>query len=131
MSDSSDTEILSREEILKKYSNNPEIKKYEKLLSNIKNYLIDTGEKTIDEILSETMINFFDLKQNVDTYKINDLMNKLSMLYNKLKQFSFFNLIIAYFHFIKKISKNIERDRTEKSFNPRLDIKIKAIYDMK
>ena len=130
MSDSSDTEILSREEILKKYRNNPEIKKYEKLVSNIKNYLIDTGEKTIDEILSETMINFFDLKQNVDTYKINDLMNKLSMLYNKLKQFSFFNLIIAYFHFIKKISKNIERDRTEKSFNPRLDIKIKAIYDM-
>ena len=130
MDDSSDTEIPTREEILKKYKNNPEIKKYEKLLTNIKNYLIDIGEKSVDEILSETITSFFELKQRVDSFKINDLMNRLSMLYNKLKQFPFFNLAIAYSHFIQKISKNIESDKTDKSFNPRLDILVKAIYDM-
>ena len=113
MSDSSDIEIMTREEIIKRYRNNPEIKKYEKLISNIENYLIDIGERTIDEILSETMISFFELKQNMDSYKINYLMNKLSMLYNKLKQFPFFNLIISYFHFFQKISKKIENDRAD------------------
>ena len=112
MDDSSDTEIPTREEILKKYKNNPEIKKYEKLLTNIKNYLIDMGKKSVDEILSETITSFFELKQRVDSFKINDLMNRLSMLYNKLKQFPFFNLAIAYSHFIQKISKNIESDKT-------------------
>jgi len=130
MDDISDTEIESSEEILKRYKNNPEIKKYEKFIDNINKYLINIGEKTIDDILNETIITFFELKPKLDTNKLHDLMNKLSMLYHKLKQISFFNLMITYCHFLLKISKNIENDRNDAMFNPRLDLISNAIYDM-
>ena len=127
--DWSDTELESREEILNNYRNNPLVKKCEKLINNIDNYLIDIGEKTIDEILNETIVTFFELKPKIDTTHLNSLMNKLSMLYHKLKQISFFNLMITYCHFLQKISKEIEKDRDNKFFNSHLDLIIKVIYD--
>ena len=130
MDDWSDSEIETREEILKKYKNNPIVKKYEKFMTDIDNYIIDIGEKTIDEILSETIVIFFELKPKVDSSHLSALKNKLSMLYHKLKQISFFNLMITYCHFLQKISKNIENDRTNTSFNSHLDFIIKAIYDI-
>ena len=75
MDDSSDTEIPSREEMLKRYMNNPEIKKYEKYITNIKSYLIDIGEKTIDDILKETITTFFELRQKLISFKLHDLIN--------------------------------------------------------
>ena len=128
--DSSETERETREAILQRYKNNPEIKKYEKFNNNITKYLNNIEEKTIDEILNETIIYFFELKSKLDTNKIHDLMNRLSMLYNKLKQISFFNLMITYCHFLQKISKNIENDRTDTLFNSHKDIITNAIYDM-
>jgi hypothetical protein len=130
MDDSSDTERIDRKEILKRYKNNPVIKKYEKFISNINNYLIDIKEKTIDEILNETIITFFELKPKLDGSKKNELMDKLSMLYHKLKQLPFFNLMITYCHFIQKIVKNIEDDRGYHLFNTRTDIIAIAVYDM-
>ena len=127
--DSSETEPIDIEKIKMIYKNNPEIKKYDRLIENIDKYLIDIGSKTIDEILNEKIIIFFELKQKIDTTKINFIINKLSMLYNKLKQISFFNLMITYCHFLEKIIKNIGNDRTNILFNPRLDITSKAIYD--
>ena len=127
--DSSETEPIDIEKIKMIYKNNPEIKKYDRLIENIDKYLIDIGSKTIDEILNETIVIFFELKQKIDTTKINFIINKLSMLYNKLKQISFFNLMITYCHFLEKIIKNIGNDRTNILFNPRLDITSKAIYD--
>jgi len=102
MDDSSDTERIDRNEILKRYKNNPEVKKYEKFITDIDNYLIDIKEKTVDEILNETIITFFELKSKFDRSKINDLMGKLCMLYHKLRQLSFFNLMITYCHFLQK-----------------------------
>ena len=37
MDDSSDTERIDRNEILKRYKNNPEVKKYEKFMTDIDN----------------------------------------------------------------------------------------------
>ena len=105
--DDSETEREAREAIHQRYKNNPEIKKYEKFIDNITKYLNNLGEKSIDEILNETIINFFELKSKLYTDKIHDLMNRLAMLYHKLKQISFFNLMITYCHFLQKISKNI------------------------
>ena len=129
MDDSSDTERIDRNEILKRYKNNPEVKKYEKFMTDIDNYLIDIKEKTVDEILNETIVTFFELKSKFDRSKINDLMDKLCMLYHKLKQLSFFNLMITYCHFLQKISNNIDDDRTDTLFNTRLDLITLAIYD--
>ena len=130
MDDSSDTERIDRNELLKRYKNNPEVKKYEKFMADIDNYLIDIKEKTVDEILNETIITFFELKSKFDLSKIHDLMDKLCMLYHKLKQLSFFNLMITYCHFLQKISNNIDDDRTDTLFNTRLDLIISAIYDI-
>lgn len=130
MDDSSDTERIDRKELLKRYKSHPVIKKYEKFITNINNYLIDIEENTIDEILDETIVTFFELKAKLDSSKINELMNKLSMLYHKLKQLPFFNLMITYCHFLQKISKNIENDRGDTLFNTRLDLITTAIYDM-
>ena len=128
--DSSDTERMERKEILKIYKNNPVIKKYEKYIANIDNYIIDIGEKTIDEVLNETITTYFELRQKLDGSKNNELMDKLSMLYHKLKQLSFFNLMITYCHFIQKISKIIDKDRGDTLFNPRMDLITTAFYDM-
>lgn len=130
MDDSSDTERIDRNELLKRYKNNPEVKKYEKFMADIDNYLIDIKEKTVDEILNETIITFFELKSKFDLSKIHDLMDKLCMLYHKLKQLSFFNLMITYCHFLQKISNNIDDDRTDTLFNTRLDLIISATYDI-
>ena len=99
-------------------------------MADIDNYLIDIKEKTVDEILNETIITFFELKSKFDLSKIHDLMDKLCMLYHKLKQLSFFNLMITYCHFLQKISNNIDDDRTDTLFNTRLDLIISATYDI-
>ena len=130
MDDDSDSEIETREEILKRYYSNPIIKKYEKYIQNIENYLINIGEKFIDEILNETIVTFFELKLKLDASKLHQIMNKLSMLYNKLKQISFFNLMVTYCHFLQKISNDIDNDRNVTFFNPRQDIISTAIYDI-
>ena len=129
MDDNSDSEIETREEILKRYYSNPMVKKYEKYYQNIESYLIDIGEKSIDEVLNETIVTFFELKLKLDSSKLYQIINKLSMLYNKLKQMSFFNLMITYCHFLKKISTDIDNDRNATFFNPRQDIISTAIYD--
>ena len=130
MDDSSDTEVISRQELIKRYKNNPEVKKYEKYLASIENYIKDTNGKDIDEILKETIVTFFQLKPKIGIDKLSELKNKLALLYNKLRQFSFFNLMITYCHFLQTISKYVASDRTDIMFNPRNDLISNAKYDI-
>ena len=130
MSDSSDTEETSRQELLKRYKNHPDVKKYEKYLTSMENYLKDTNGKDIDEILKETIVTFFQLKPKIGVDKLSELINRLALLYNKLRQISFFNLMIAYCHFLQKISKYIGSDRTDLLFNPKKDLISNAKYDI-
>ena len=80
MNDSSESERETREAILHRYKNNPEIKKYEKFNAIITKYLNNIEEKSIDDILNETIIIFFELKSKLDTNKIHDLMNRISQI---------------------------------------------------
>ena len=130
MDDSSDTEVTSRQEILKRYKNSPEVQKYEKYLTSIENYTKDTNGKDIDEILKETIVTFFQIKPKIGIDKLSELKNKLALLYNKLRQISFFNLMITYCHFLQKISKYVASDRTDIMFNPRNDLISNAKYDI-
>ena len=130
MSDSSDTEETSRQELLKRYKNHPDVKKYEKYLTSMENYLKDTNGKDIDEILKETIVTIFQLKPKIGVDKLSELINRLALLYNKLRQISFFNLMIAYCHFLQKISKYIGSDRTDLLFNPKKDLISNANYDI-
>ncbi len=130
MADDSDTEVERREEILKRYKNDPEVKKYVKYLESIDNYIKNTNGKDIDEILKETIVTFFQLKPKIGVDKLSELKNKLALLYNMLRQISFFNLMIKYCHFLQNISKYVASDRTDKKFNPRNDIISNAQYDI-
>ena len=95
----SDTGQIKIEEIIK----NPVNQKYEKLLEHIEDYIINTKNKSINEILSYIICTFFEIFQKIDLRRLNKLINKLSMLFHKLHQLSFFNLLIKYYQFIKKI----------------------------
>ena len=116
MSDSSDTEIESSKEILKRYKNNPEVKKYDKFMSSVKFYLKNSGTKSIDDIFDELIQIFFELLLKVDYAKIKEMLNSLSMLCNKFKQMNFFNLLVAYYRLIKKLSEYKKNVMTVKSF---------------
>ena len=119
MSDSSDTEVESGKEILKRYKNNPEVKKYDKFMASIKTYLKNIGTKSIDDIFDELIQIFFDLSLKVDYMKIKDMLDSLSMLCNKFKQMNFFNLLVAYYRLIKKLSEYKKNDIVVKSFYDR------------
>ena len=127
--DNSDTEPIDFKEIIKKKENDPTTKKYEKLIVQIETFINNTENKNINEILSYTLITFFELIQKINYRKLTFLENRLSMLFHKLHQISFFNLIITYCHFIKKISKKIYSEKNDCKFNPSQDFIFRAIYD--
>ena len=128
--DSSDTEQINYKEFIKKKENNPINRKYEELLKQTESFINNTKNKNINEILSYSIISFFDLILKINNRKINILENKLSMLFHKLHQLSFFNLMMTYTNFIIKISKKIESEKNNCQFNPSKDLLIKAIYDI-
>ena len=123
--DDSDTGQIKIEEIIK----NPINQKYEKLLEQIELFIINIKSKSINEILSYTICTFFEIFQKIDLRRLNKLINKLSMLFHKLHQLSFFNLLIKYYQFIKKIKNNINSEKNNNKINPFEDIIVKAIYD--
>ena len=126
--DSSDTEVINIKIEIEK---NPIIKKYRKFKEEIDSLIINTKNKSLNEILSYTITTFFELiSQEIDTIKLCNIKNKLSMLYHKLHQLSFFNLLITYCHFIQKLLKDINTEKTSFLFNPWKDIIIKPIYDI-
>ena len=128
--DNSDTEQINYKEFIKKKENNPINRKYEELLKQTESFINNTKNKNINEILSYSIISFFDLILKINNRKINILENKLSMLFHKLHQLSFFNLMMTYTNFIIKISKKIESEKNNCQFNPSKDLLIKAIYDI-
>ena len=128
--DNSDTEQINYKEFIKKKENNPFNRKYEELLKQTESFINNTKNKNINEILSYSIISFFDLILKINNRKINILENKLSMLFHKLHQLSFFNLMMTYTNFIIKISKKIESEKNNCQFNPSKDLLIKAIYDI-
>ena len=127
--DNSDTELPNYKEIIKKIENNPIHKKYEKFLEIIESLIINSKNKDINEILSQSITSFFDLFQKINSKKLSVLKNKLSMLFHKLHQLSFFNLLIKYCHFIQKISTKINSDKTNNEFDPSQDLIFKSLYD--
>ena len=128
--DNSDTEQINYKEFIQKKENNPINRKYEELLKQTESFINNTKNKNINEILSYSIISFFDLILKINNRKINILENKLSMLFHKLHQLSFFNLMMTYTNFIIKISKKIESEKNNCQFNPSKDLLIKAIYDI-
>ena len=115
----SDTEPIKFDKIIK----NPINQKYEKLIEQIDIYIINTKDKSINEILSYIICTFFEIFQKIGARKLDYLKNKLSMLFHKMHQLSFFNLLIKYCQFIKRIISNINSVNSE-------DIIFKGIYDI-
>ena len=116
-------------EMIKKIENNPINKKYEKLLELIETSINNIKNKSINEILYQSLTIFFEIIQKINYKKLAILKNKLCMLFHKLHQLSFFNLLITYCHFIEKISTNIYSKKSEFKFNPSEDLLFKVIYD--
>ena len=127
--DTSDTEQINVKEAIKKIENNPINKKYDKLIEEIDVFIINSNNKTINEILSSVITVFFEIFQKINNRKFDFLKNKISMLFHKLNQLSFFNLLITYCHFIQNFSKKLLSEKTDFNFNPSIDIIFKAIYD--
>ena len=127
--DDSDTEQSNIKKLIEKMEKNPYYKKYESFKVEIDNLIINTEGLSINQILFHTITTFFELRQNINIRKISFLKNKLSMLYHKLHQIYFFNLLITYCNFIEQFAKYISSERNEVQFNPSKDIIYKAIYD--
>jgi hypothetical protein len=100
-------------EMIKKIENNPINKKYEKLLELIETSINNIKNKSINEILYQSLTIFFEIIQKINYKKLAILKNKLCMLFHKLHQLSVFNLLITYCHFIEKISTNIYSKKSE------------------
>ena len=127
--DNSDIEQKNFKEINKKIENNPINKKYEKLLELIETSINNTKNQSISKILCQSLTIFFEIIQKINYKKLTILKNKLCMLFHKLHQLSFFNLLIKYCHFIEKISAIIYSEKNEFKFNPSHDLLFKVIFD--
>ena len=127
--DNSDTEFHDYKEIIKKIENNPINKKYGKFLETIEALIINSKNKDVNEIFSQSVTLFFELFQKINSRKLSILKDKLSMLFHKLHQLSFFNLLIKYCHFIQKLSTKIYSDKINNKFDPSQDLIFKALYD--
>ena len=119
------------EEILLPYKTLSIQKQYNKLSKDLDSLILDINNESIDVILDYTSYLFIRMGIHLSSFDINELMDKLSKLYHKLKNLYFFNMTIFLFRKIETISKNIDDsyDKTQIKFNLEKDIILTPIYD--
>ena len=118
-------------EILSSYKNLSIQKQCDKLSKDLDSLTLDINNESIDVILDYTSSLFIQMGIHLSTFDKNEIMNKLSKLYHKLKNLYFFNIVIFLFRKIEKISRNIDDsyDKTQINFNLEKDIILNTIYD--
>ena len=119
------------EEILLSYKNLSIQKQYKKLIKELDSLILDINNESIDVILDYTSFIFIQIGIHLSSFDLNELMDKLSKLYHKLKNLYFFNMTIFLFRKIEKITKNIDDsyDKNRINFNLEEDIILTPIYD--
>jgi len=118
-------------EILSSYKNLSFQKQCDKLSKDLDSLTLDINNESIDVILDYTSSLLIQMGIHLSTFDKNEIMNKLSKLYHKLKNLYFFNVVIFLFRKIEKISRNIDDsyDKTQINFNLEKDIILNTIYD--
>ena len=118
-------------EILSSYKNLSFQKQCDKLSKDLDSLTLDINNESIDVILDYTSSLFIQMGIHLSSFDKNEIMNKLSKLYHKLKNLYFFNIVIFLFRKIEKISRNIDDsyDKTQINFNLEKDIILNTIYD--
>ena len=119
------------EEILLSYKNLSIQRQYDKLIKELNSLIFDINNESIDVILDYTSFIFIQIGIHLSSFDLNELMDKLSKLYHKLKNLYFFNMTIFLFRKIEKITKNIDDsyDKNRINFNLEEDIILTPIYD--
>ena len=84
-------------EILSSYKNLSFQKQCDKLSKDLDSLTLDINNESIDVILDYTSSLFIQMGIHLSTFDKNEIMNKLSKLYHKLKNLYFFNIVIFLF----------------------------------
>ena len=103
--------------------------KYENLLKDIDSLIIDIKNIPMPFIFQSTIKIFFEMCNYLDRSKINNLFDKLSMLYHKLKKIQLFNLLVSYYREIKGIHNEIEKSFNDVGFTIRDDLIINPVFN--
>ena len=119
------------EEILLPYKTLSIQNQYNKLTQELDSLILDINTESIDVILDYTSYLFILMGIHLSSSDLNELMDKLSKLYHKLKNLYFFNMTIFLFRKIESVVKNIDDsyDKTQIKFNIEKDIILMPIYD--
>ena len=119
------------EEILLPYKTLSIQNQYNKLTQELDSLILDINTESIDVILDYTSYLFIRMGIHLSSSDLNELMDKLSKLYHKLKNLYFFNMTIFLFRKIESVVKNIDDsyDKTQIKFNTEKDIILMPIYD--
>ena len=94
---------------LKEYKELSYIQKYDKYDKELDDLIIDIKNEDIDIILGYTSSIFFKLCIETTDPQLENLENKLSKLYHKLKNLHFFNIMISLYDKITKIIPEIQK----------------------
>ena len=113
---------------LKEYKELSYIQKYEKYNKELDDLIIDIKNEDIDIILGYTSSIFFKLCIETTDPQLENLENKLSKLYHKLKNLHFFNIMISLYDKITKIIPEIQKNYSL-NFNIYKDIILDSVYD--
>ena len=119
------------EEILLPYKTLSIQKQYNKLTKDLDSLILEINNESFDVILDYTSYLFIRIGIHLSSCDLNELMDKLSKLYHKLKNLYFFNMTIFLFRKIEKVAKNIDDsyDKNQIQFNLEKDIILTTIYD--
>ena len=109
-----------------KYSFRKKYLKYEKEIDDL---IIDIKNEDIDVILDYTSSMFFKLCLESKDSEFEDILDKLSKLYHKLKNLHFFNIMVSLYRKIEKIIHEIDQKYNSFKFVTNKDIILQSIYD--
>ena len=112
---------------LKEYEALSNREKYNKLDKELDDLIIDINGEDIDVILDYTSSIFFKLCFKLNGDYIDNMLNKLSKLYHKLKNLHFFNQLVSLHRKIKNIS--YELNDKYSNFISDKDMILESIYD--
>ena len=103
--------------------------KYENYLKDIDSLITDIQNIPMCFIFKSTIKIFFEICNYLDSTKIKNLFDKLSMLYHKLKKIQLFNLLVSYYREIKGIYNEIEKSFNNVGFTIRDDLIINPVFN--
>ena len=121
-----------KNKVQKKISEYENLSFYEKFLKydkELDDLIIDIKNEDIDIILDYTSSIFFKLCFSFSDSDLEDIINKLSKLYHKLKNLHFFNIMISLYRKIASIAREIEKKYFSYNFVIHKDVILQSVYE--